>query len=403
MKILFVNISIPGFAGDAVQLQHIIKGLEKLGHEVTLVISDGDSYYFDKEKSKSYSIVRKKLLDAKGKPVKINGITVNPIHCAFSKMGLYCPTAKKVAKRIIKNYDVVYTTNWYYHLALVFSKIAHEYHVPFIISGMGAFQEKARHLKKWRKRVIDKLYTKDMISHADGFHSVGELETEEYEKLGANPDKIYRIDHGVVLDNFLIKETTNIHERIGIDAKHDNYIITIGRIDPKKGLEILLEAFSKIHKDYEKLILVIVGTGTKNYVEKIKHLAMKLNIENFVKFTGFVKEGEKLELLKSAKFFVGTSHSDVHTTTVLESMTMGLPVIITKASDFPEIDEYKAGITVETNVEAVKEAIKLLLDSTRLEDYSRNARKLIDDKFLLKNQILKFENMFKSVIDNQLE
>jgi len=397
MKILFVNISIPGFAGDAVQLQHIIKGLEKLGHEVTLVISDGDSYYFDKEKSKSYSIVRKKLLDAKGKPVKINGITVNPIHCISSKMGLYCPTAKKVAKRIIKNYDVVYTTNWYYHLALVFSKVAREYHVPFIISGMGAFQEKARNLKKWRKRVIDKLYTKDMISHADGFHSVGDLETEEYEKLGASPDKIYRIDHGVVLDNFLIKETTNIHERIGIDAKHDNYIITIGRIDPKKGLEILLEAFSKIHKDYEKLILVVVGSGTKNYVEKIKQLAVKLKIENFVKFTGFVTEPEKLELLESAKFFVGTSHSDVHATTVLEAMTMGLPIIITKASDFPEVDEYDAGVTVDTNPDSVYKALNQILNSGKLEQYSDNAKRLINDRFLLEDRIKEFEMMFQKV------
>ena len=48
MKLLFVNFCIPGFAGDAVQLQYIIHGLEDLGHDVTLVVPDGDPFYFDK-------------------------------------------------------------------------------------------------------------------------------------------------------------------------------------------------------------------------------------------------------------------------------------------------------------------------------------------------------------------
>ena len=88
----------------------------------------------------------------------------------------------------------------------------------------------------------------------------------------------------------------------------------------------------------------------------------------------------------------------VHATTVLEAMTMGLPVIITKASDFPEVDEYDAGVTVDTNPDSVYKALNQILNSGKLEQYSDNAKRLINDRFLLEDRIKEFEMMFQKVI-----
>jgi len=97
---------------------------------------------------------------------------------------------------------------------------------------------------------------------------------------------------------------------------------------------------------------------------------------------------------------VVTSHSDVHTTTAIESLAMGIPVVITKASDFPELDEYKAGITVDSDSNSVCDAVEELLnDEEKLKEYSKNAKKLIDEKFLLKNKIKEYEKMFEDVVN----
>ena len=147
--------------------------------------------------------------------------------------------------------------------------------------------------------------------------------------------------------------------------------------------------------------LVVTGTGVKKYVDEIKELAKKLEIKDYVKFTGFISEEEKIELFKSAKIHVVTSHSDVHTTTAIESMACGTPVVISKVSDFPEIDEYEAGITVDLDSNSVYNAVeKLLNDDKKLEEYSKNARKLINDKFLLKNKFKEYEKMFEDTINN---
>lgn len=398
MKILFVNFAVGGFAGDAVQMLHIAKGLIERGHEVTVTVPDGDGYFFDKSKSKSYEPIRKKLLEANGKTVEIEGVPILPIHCVSEKLGYYCPDAGKIGKKILKDFDVVYCLNWYYHLAMTFSKITHELRVPFIIAAMAAFEKPAHNLKNTRKKILDVMYTKNLFKNAGGFHSVGDLETDTYKKFGADPKKIHRVDHGILLENYILKEKTGILEKYGLSKSEKPYLFNVGRIDPKKGLEVLLHAFKKIVKNH-KITLVITGTGTSEYVTKIKELAKELGVEQNVIFTGFISEQEKLELYKNAEMHVVTSHSDVHTTTAIESMASGTPVVITKASDFPEIDEYKAGITVDTDPEAVSQAVNELLDDEKkLKECAENSIKLINEKFLLKNKIVEYEKMFEDVI-----
>ena len=401
MNILILNFNLSGFGGDVKQPILIAKGLMELGHNVMYVVPDGDGWYHDKNKSKEYSEMRKKLLNAKGKIIEIEGISVLPIHCVSEKLGFYCPDATKIAKEILPNYDVVYCLHWYYHLGMTFFNVANNLGVPFIIAAMAAFEKPAHNLKKFRKNIIDFVYTKKLFKNAGGFHSVGDMETKTYSELGANPNKIFKVDHGIILENFKIKNSTGILEKIGLKIPEDSYLYNVGRIDPKKGLEILLESFAKIKKNHDKLFLVVTGTGVKKYVDEIKELAKKLEINDYVKFTGFISEEEKIELFKSAKIHVVTSHSDVHTTTAIESMACGTPVVISKVSDFPEIDEYEAGITVDLDSNSVYNAVeKLLNDDKKLEEYSKNARKLINDKFLLKNKFKEYEKMFEDTINN---
>jgi len=117
-------------------------------------------------------------------------------------------------------------------------------------------------------------------------------------------------------------------------------------------------------------------------------------------FTGFVSENEKLELLESATSFITISHSDVHTIAAQEAMAMGVPIILSKASDWPEIDEYNAGVTIDTDVKSVEDAIKKMLDkNTNLSKYGENAKKLIKERFLIESLIPKYEKMFETVIE----
>ena len=398
MKILFVNFNIGGFAGDSGQIPLIAKYLLKLGHHVTIVTTDGDIFFYDKKKSIQYSKIRQKLQNAHEKIIEINDIPVLPVHCITEKIGLYCPNASKIAKEILPKYDVVHIHNWYYHLGMTFAKIASEINFPFIVSANGSLQEKAHSLKSRQKWLADKLYTNKLIPKASILQSVGKLETEQYVKFGSVSEKIVRIDHGIDLNNFCIKEKTGIIEKFKIN---EPYLLFLSRIDKKKGLEILIESFKKIQTKTENLSLVIAGTGDEKYVKNIKTIVKNLDLDSYIKFTGYVTEQEKLELLKFSKFYVLTSHSDVHPIAVQDALAMGTPVLITKECDYPEISTYEAGLEISPTVDSITNGISTMLsDDVKLQNYSKNAKKLIKEKFLLESKISEYERMYEKAIAN---
>lgn len=400
MKIIFVNFGLGGYAGDSVSMITIIKGLEDKGHEVLLVTTDGDGYYNNQKRSEMYAPIRKKLLENNGKIIKIDNISVYPVHCMSNRFGMYCPSATKEAKKIIKKYDIVYIINWYYHLGMVFAKTCHELDIPFIVGPMASLEKNAQEIKKSRKSLLDKLYTNKMIKHVTGLHCVGKRERNSLLELGIDSKKIFLINNGI---KKIVKPVNDdgIFKKMKIDRQHDEYLISVGQINEKKGLDILIHSFSQVIKD-NKIKLVIVGTGERKYVHKIKELVRKLGLDDVVIFSGFVTEEEKNQLLSNAKLFVSASRSDVHPIAAIEALSVGLPVVITEESDFPEIDTFHAGKTTKSNEISISNSINdLLREQEKLSIYSENAKKLVEEVFLLKNQIEKYESMFSKVISNK--
>jgi glycosyltransferase involved in cell wall biosynthesis len=401
LKILLVNINVGGYAGGSGQLMNIARGLKKLGHTVAFVTTDANVYSHDKEQTKQYNQIKKQLQEANEKIITVDDVSVLPIHTTIPKLGLFCPNASNIGKNIIPQYDLVHVFNWYYHLAIVFTKIAHQEKIPFIFSAAGGLQEKAKELKKRQKWVVDKLFTNKMIQNSTILHSVGDLETKSYVNSGASPKKIVRIDHGIDLEDFIIKKESGIIEKWGL--KDQSFILFLSRINQKKGIELLINSYKKIRSNNE-VFLIIAGSGEENYIKKLKNLVLKLGLENSIKFTGFVTEDEKLQLLDKSIFFILTSHSDVHPIAVQDALAMGKPVIVTKECDYPEVSEYNAGFEVDPTIESISEAIeKILSNKSKIQTLSKNAKKLTHEKSLMEVKIKEYEKMYKKAIEiNQM-
>jgi len=398
MKILTVNFGMSGFGGDSDQLFTITKNLTLLGHQVTIVTTDADPWRGDIEKSRQYSKIRSVLKNSIEKTIKINNIPVIPLHSTIHELGMYCPNAKTFARKIIKDYDVVHIYNWYHHLGMTFAQVSYEEKIPFVISFYATLQEKGRKYKKFQKTIADSIYTKKLILKASALHSVGELETQDYINWGVNPKKIFRVDNAVNLDNYQTKTPTNIFKRLKMENEKD-YLLFISRIHPKKGVDLLLKSFTKLLESGLKTILIIAGTGSEEYQNEIKNLAEELGVKNFVRFAGFVTNDEKLELLNNAKVYVLTSYSDVHPTAIQDALAMGVPVVITKTCDYPEVEEYNAGIIVDSTIDSVYEGLEKILNKSNLKQLSNNARRLIQEKFLVEKLIKKYEEMYISAIN----
>tara|TARA_B110000438_G_scaffold160625_1_gene153863 strand:+ start:1516 stop:2718 length:1203 start_codon:yes stop_codon:yes gene_type:complete len=396
MKILYVINQISNWSGDSRLLWLTVQFMKKSGHQVAIATTDGNPFR-DLESSEKYSKTVEKLSNFNGNSVLINDVPVFPVHSVSSHFGMYSFNAGIMAKKIIKDFDIIHIYSWYHHVGIEFFKAAKKYKIPLVFTAMGTLQNDAQHFYKTQKSIIDLFFTKKIIAYSSVLHSVGQSEIESYIKYGGKKDKIIQIENGINLKDCELKNPSDILKRLGVDNK--SYILYLGRVHQKKGIELLLKSFNELQHNNNEIHLVIAGTGKSDYVQKIQRNVKDLGLSNKVKFAGLVSHDEKLTLLKSAKLFSLTSKSDIYPVAVQEALAMGIPVVVSKESDYPEVQEYKAGILVNLDFKEISRAFeKLLLDDDKLKIFSNNAKKLIKENFLVEDQIKKFEIIYNETL-----
>lgn len=166
-------------------------------------------------------------------------------------------------------------------------------------------------------RFVDKLIvqTDEMnLEHV----KILQLENEKVVTL-ANPVNISQIE-----DKVLGKESLLDHSNI-------NYVY-VGRIDPIKGLDVLLQAFSIVLKNLKKSYLYIIGEiggGFEKYYSELLQLSIDLGITDYVVFTGFTDN--PYLYVKYASCLVLSSRNEGLPNVVIESLHLGTPVAVTRS------------------------------------------------------------------------
>ena len=97
----------------------------------------------------------------------------------------------------------------------------------------------------------------------------------------------------------------------------------LSRIDPKKGLDLLLRALAAAKARGMPLALVIAGTGEPAYEAALRREAHALGVDGDVVWAGFVDGREKLAVLADADLFVLPSRSENFAVSVVEAMACG--------------------------------------------------------------------------------
>jgi len=116
------------------------------------------------------------------------------------------------------------------------------------------------------------------------------------------------------------------------------YFLFIGTIQPRKNLERLFEAFSHLKRlaEFRNHQLVVVGKKGWLY-EPIMLKVRDLGLVDDVIFTGFLSEFEKHELLRYSIALVMPSLFEGFGIPVLEALSLGIPVIVSRTSSLPEV------------------------------------------------------------------
>jgi len=170
------------------------------------------------------------------------------------------------------------------------------------------------------------------------------------------------IPNGVDIEKF---------NRVNVPKSRMAKILFVGRIHPQKGLRYLVEAISKIKKEFERNMaaVVIVGRSTEwtNEEKMIRTLIKKWSLEKYFIFKGKLPEKELLKEYKSSTLFVLPSLFEGMPLTLLEAWASSLPVIATRVGENPYLikHRYNGWLVEPGNADELAETLKEVLNTPK--------------------------------------
>lgn len=213
-----------------------------------------------------------------------------------------------------------------------------------------------------------------------------------------NPEKVFVVPYGVDWENFQKEKKNKILNRKNLKIPQDAFVVgCIGRIEPLKGQETLVEAFSMAK--IENSLLVLVGNKDNElYFNKLIELGKKLDLGDRIKFINFNFEISKI--MSTFDVFVMPSLSETFGLVLIEAMACSLPTIATRSGGVPEIiEEYKDGLLYEPKQsEQLCKLLETLYNNPNYaSELGNNAFEKVKIKFDYHQNVYKFFEVCKLI------
>jgi glycosyltransferase involved in cell wall biosynthesis len=152
------------------------------------------------------------------------------------------------------------------------------------------------------------------------------------------------------------------------DLQDKRIVLFLGRLHPKKGCDLLIEAFASVaHRD-PALHLVMAGPDEASYQSELEHLARRLGVSHRISWTGTIRDEIKWGAYSSADVFALPSHQENFGISVAEALTCQLPVLISnKVNIWREIEAEQAGFVAEDTRQGASSLLEKWLGISTLE------------------------------------
>ncbi len=214
--------------------------------------------------------------------------------------------------------------------------------------------------------------------------------------FGINPRKILIFPYGVNLSKY------NFYKKA---HKHSNLIVYSNRSwEPGYGYETLLEAYQEYAKYSEKVEFRLAGDGSLRHKLMSKYQALfksgKLAI------LGNISEDNNIEELKKSDLYISASEYDGISVSILESMAIGTPVIVSDiAPNLEIISDGQNGLTFnkQKSNDLIFKMSKMLNSDQKMSEFAHRSRKIVEAKANWTENMKLFSDKIAFMIDNKFD
>ena len=301
----------------------------------------------------------------------------------------------------VKNYDLVHTNAIFSYAILPAYWACQKDRVPYIVTPRGMLEPWALSYKAWKKRFYYRFLEKPALNRANAIQMLASTEAKRTESLNLKaPFTI--VPNGIHRQDFEPLVSPELFYQKFPETKNKQLIIFLGRIDPKKGLDLLANAMGKIHDQFSQAHLVIAGPDNIGFLNTAKNYFSEAGCLDKVTFTGILTGRLKYSALSAAEIYVAPSYSEGFSMSVLEGMASGLSCVITTGCNFPEAAEVNAAYVVDIDAEKIANALtKCLQNSQEAKAMGERARKLILEQYTWDSIATKLIDVYAAIINQK--
>lgn len=257
------------------------------------------------------------------------------------------------------------------------TKLAVKNNVPYIISPHGMLNSWSFQQKNFKKKLALGIYQGRDIKQATCLHATSHMEANDLRELGyRNPIAV--IPNGIPMDKFPQKDFDQVSSQ--------RTVLFLSRVVENKGVNELIEAWSKLPKNCKKDWKVnIVGNGQKEYINKLRKLIRHKGLEDSIHLMGPLYDDEKIRAFHQASLFVLPTYSENFGIVVAEALACGTPVITTKGAPWEDLKVSGSGWWIDIGYEPLLVALESALSKSdnELAQMGDNGRKLIEEKYTM--------------------
>ena len=297
----------------------------------------------------------------------------------------------------IGRYDIVHTHGLFAFAPIMAARLAKRRSIPYIMRPAGMVDRWGRDNRRpILKRGSIAWVEGPLLSKAARVHFTSQTELEQASEIGA-PIRPIVLPLGLDLGEPLAASQTIQRFEPFSQSK---IVLFLSRVDYKKGLDILIDAFAQVSPRHPNAVLLIAGDGPPALLADLRQLAARLGIQQKVFWLGYVQGEEKRWLFRHAALFALPSASENFGVAAAEAMAAGLPLVLSRGVALSEVvSKWDAGIVSDGSTTHVAEAIDTLLKNGRLRDrLGASAQRAAREEFSLDIFGQRLEALYLSVL-----
>lgn len=368
----------PAKGGPVAAVRMFVPAYQRAGHAVELVCLDSPSAAFLGEIS-------------------------CPVHCCgptFTSYG-YAPRLRSWLRKNRTRFDAFVVHGlWQYHGFAARAELLG--HLPYAVFTHGMLDpyfnkhRPAKHLKKLLYWIANE---SRLLNHATAVCFTSAMEIE-----AAGAGFPFRHWKGVVVpygSTGPLKPEKDLRQAFSLsfpDLQGRKFLLFLGRIHPKKGCDLLIDAFAKEAMGRQEMDLVIAGPDQIGWVKDLKSQAERLGIAHRIHWPGQLTDDVKWGAYYASHAFILPSHQENFGIAVAEAIACGKPVLLSnKVNIAQEICDAGAGLIEDDTLEGTQRLLRRfsLLEDSAIREMERAAVAIFQGRYRVEAPVQAILNLFQ--------